>query len=232
MAVDTAGEPPTDDLPTGKAPGQASDSRMGIYRQQVLPRIIDRLLSTGEVMKYRSQTVEGLHGKVVEIGFGSGLNVSLYPPEVTTVYAVDPATVGQKLAADRVAASPVDVEYIGLDGQSLPLDDESCDAALSTYTLCTIPDAALALTEVFRVLKPGAKFHLLEHGLAHEEGVVKWQRRFNPIQKRVGDGCHLDRDHRSMLTDAGFEIESLEEWYAKGPKPFASFYRGVAVKPD
>ncbi len=205
---------------------------MGIYRREVLPRVIDKLLSTGEVMKYRSQAVEGLHGKVVEIGFGSGLNVSLYPPEVTTVYAVDPATVGQKLAAERVSDSPVDVQYIGLDGQSLPLDDESCDAALSTYTLCTIPDAGLALSEVMRVLKPGARFHVLEHGLAPDPNVAKWQGRLNPIQKRLGDGCHLDRDHRAMLTDAGFEIESLDEWYAKGPKSFSRLYRGVAIKPS
>lgn len=204
---------------------------MGIYREQILPRAIDKLLSTGEVMKYRTQTVQGLHGEVVEIGFGSGLNVSLYPPEVTTVYAVDPAKVGQKLAADRVADSHVNVQYIGLDGQSLPLDDESCDAALSTYTLCTIPDAGLALNELMRVLKPGARFHLLEHGLAPEDGVAKWQTRLNPIQKRIGDGCHLDRDHRAMLLEAGFEIESLDEWYAKGLKPLARFYRGVAVKP-
>lgn len=204
---------------------------MGIYREQLLPRAIDKLLSTGEVMKYRTQTVDGLHGKVVEIGFGSGLNVSLYPPEVTTVCAVDPAKVGQKLAADRVAASHVDVQYVGLDGQSLPLDDESCDAALSTYTLCTIPDAPLALSEIMRVLKPGARFHVLEHGLAPEENVAKWQSRLNPIQKRLGDGCHLDRDHRAMLLEAGFEIESLDEWYAKGPKPMARFYRGVAIKP-
>ena len=204
---------------------------MGIYREQVLPRAIDKLLSTGEVMKYRSQTVEGLHGTVVEIGFGSGLNVSLYPQEVTTVYAVDPAKVGQKLAAERVEASHVNVQYVGLDGQSLPLNDESCDGALSTYTLCTIPDAALALSEVMRVLKPGAKFHVLEHGLAPEEKVAKWQGRLNPIQKRIGDGCHLDRDHRTMLLDAGFEIESLDEWYANGPKPLSRFYRGVAIKP-
>ncbi len=204
---------------------------MGIYQRQVLPRVIDRLLSTGEVMKYRSQTVVGLHGKVVEIGFGSGLNVDLYPSEVKTVYAVDPATVGQKLAADRVADTHVDVQYVGLDGQSLPLDDESCDAALSTYTLCTIPDVQLALSEVMRVLKPGARFHVLEHGLAHEHGVSKWQARLTPIQKRIGDGCHLNRDHRSMLGEAGFEIESLDEWYAKGPKPLSWLYRGIAIKP-
>ncbi len=182
-------------------------------------------------MKYRSQTVVGLHGKVVEIGFGSGLNVDLYPSEVKTVYAVDPATVGQKLAADRVADTHVDVQYVGLDGQSLPLDDESCDAALSTYTLCTIPDVQLALSEVMRVLKPGGRFHVLEHGLAHEHGVSKWQSRLTPIQKRIGDGCHLNRDHRSLLGEAGFEIESLDEWYAKGPKALSWLYRGIVVKP-
>ena len=107
---------------------------MGIYRTQILPRIIDRMLSAGEIMKYRGQTTAGLHGEVVEIGFGSGLNVEKYPSDVSRVFAVDPSLVGQKLAAPRVAASPVEVEYTGLDGQSLPLDDESCDAALSTYT--------------------------------------------------------------------------------------------------
>lgn len=204
---------------------------MGLYRNQVLPRFIDRMLSAGEIMKYRALTTTGLHGRVVEIGFGSGLNVEKYPAEVTHVYAVDPAVVGRKLAAERVAASPVQVEYVGLDGQSLPLADESCDAALSTYTLCTIPDVAAALSEVRRVLKPGGRLHVLEHGLSRDDDVVKWQRRLNPLQRRIGDGCQLDRDHGGLLRDAGFEILELEEWYGNGPRPLAALYRGVAVKP-
>ena len=204
---------------------------MGIYRDQILPRAIDRMLAAGEIMKYRGHTAEGLHGEVVEIGFGSGLNCEKYPDEVTTVHAVDPATVGRKLAAGRVAATHAEVRYIGLDGRSLPLDDESCDSALSTYTLCTIPDVERAIDEVMRVLRPGGAFHVLEHGLAPDPGVARWQRRLNPIQRRVGDGCHLDRAHDDLLRSAGMEIEVNEQWYGDGPKAFSRFYRIVARKP-
>ena len=204
---------------------------MGFYREQVLPRAIDKMLSSREVMRYRDDITKGLHGRVVEIGFGSGLNVAAYPPEVTHVYAIDPAVVGQKLAAERVAASPATVEYVGLDGESLPLDDESCDSALSTYTLCTIPDVGAALQEIFRVLKPGARFHVLEHGLSRDAAVAKWQDRLTPIQRRIGDGCHLNRDHVELLADAGFELSDFDEWYGKGPKPLTALYRGIASKP-
>ncbi len=204
---------------------------MGIYREQLLPRAIDRMLSAGEIMKYRGHVVEGLHGEVVEIGFGSGLNCEKYPEAVSRVHAVDPHKVGRKLAAERVAATHVDVRYVGLDGQSLPLDDESCDSALSTYTLCTIPDAGMAIREIRRVLRPGGAFHVLEHGLAPDDKVARWQHRLTPIQRRVGDGCHLNRDHEVLLSEAGFEIESCEQWYADGPKAFSRFYRIVARKP-
>lgn len=204
---------------------------MGIYSQQVLPRLIDKLLSAGHVMKDRARTVEGLSGTVVEIGFGSGLNVTVYPPEVDVVYAVDPALVGRRLAADRVAASPVRVEYVGLDGSDLPLESESCDAALSTYTLCTIPDIGRALRELHRVLKPGGVLHLLEHGRAPDDNVARWQGRLNPIQRRLGDGCHLDRDHTTLVNDAGFEFRSLDTYYGRGPRAYTYLYRGVAVKP-
>ena len=130
-----------------------------------------------------------------------------------------------------MAASPVKVEYVGLDGQSLPLDDESCDAALSTYTLCTIPDVDAAIREVHRVLKPGAQFHVLEHGLARDQKVAKWQNRLTPVQRRIADGCHLNRDHGDLLRRAGFEVLELEEWYGKGPKTMSALYRGIAVKP-
>ncbi len=204
---------------------------MGVYREQILPRFTDRMLSVEPIMAYRVLTTEGLHGRIVEIGFGSGLNVASYPPEVTHVYAIEPAVIGRKLASERVAASSAKVEYIGLDGESLPLDDESCDAALSTYTLCTIPDVRAAISEIYRVLKPGARFHVLEHGRARDADVARWQDRLTPIQRRVAGGCHLNRDHGDLLRAGGFEIEELDEWYAKGPKTLSAFYRGVAVKP-
>ena len=154
---------------------------MGFWTDQVVPRLTDKLLGSGEVMKLRRRAVDSLSGEVVEIGFGSGLNVPLYPAEVTHVYAVDPSQVGRKLSQERVEASPVRVDFVGLDGAHLPLDDASVDAALSTFTLCTIPDVVSALSEVRRVLRPGGTFHFLEHGLCPDPVVARKQRRFNGI---------------------------------------------------
>lgn len=201
---------------------------MGIYRDQVLPRLVDKALASDDVMAWRRRAVEGLHGVVVEPGFGSGLNIEVYPAEVTRVYAVDPAVVGRKLAADRVAASPVDIVHVGLDGQALPLDDASCDAGLLTFTLCTIPDADAALRELHRVIKPGGRLHFVEHGHAPDDGVQKWQRRLEPIQKRAFDGCHLTRDMPALIAGGGFEIEELETAYARGPKPLSWYSLGRA----
>lgn len=197
---------------------------MGIYREQILPRVIDKALGNEGIARYRREATEGLSGEIVEIGFGSGLNVPEYPPEVTRVHAVEPATVGRRLAAERVAASPIRVDWIGLDGRDLPLPDDSCDGALSTFTLCTIPDEGAALAELIRVVKPGGRIHLLEHGLARDDGVATWQRRLNPIQRRLGDGCHLDRDHTALVEAAGLAIDDVREWYAKGPRPMSAFY--------
>jgi ubiquinone/menaquinone biosynthesis C-methylase UbiE len=204
---------------------------MGFYREQILPRFIDKALGNDTILEYRREAAKGLSGDVVEIGFGSGLNVEAYPEEVTRVYAVDPALVGRKLASERVAASSIEVDYIGLDGEKLPLDDNSCDGALSTFTLCTIPDAPAAIDELRRVVKPGGRVHVLEHGQARDENVHKWQTRLNPVQRRIGDGCHLDRDHLVMLEAAGFEIEEHREWYARGPKPMSAFYLISATNP-
>jgi ubiquinone/menaquinone biosynthesis C-methylase UbiE len=208
---------------------------MGFYSTHVVPRLAEKSLGTGEIMKHRGHTCEGLTGCLVEIGFGSGLNVEKYPASVTHVYAVDPSEVARRLGAERIASSRVPIEFIGVDGQSLPLDDESCDSALSTYTLCTIPDVELALAEIMRVLRPGAPFHLLEHGLAREDRVSRWQHRLEPIQKRLGDGCHLTRDHDALLRNAGFEVDEVHEFYpkktVKPAKPWSAFYRAVARKP-
>ncbi len=204
---------------------------MALWRNQILPRFIDRALGTDEVTAWRKKCLQGISGVVVEPGFGSGLNIAHMPSAVTKVYAIDPAIVGQKLAADRVAASPIDVEYVGLDGQRLPLDDASCDAGLLTFTLCTIPDAPAALAELRRVIRPGGTLHFVEHGAAPDDGVKKWQDRITPLQKRIADGCHLNRPMVDLITDAGFVVEWSEASYVGRPKAVSYFTAGVANNP-
>ncbi len=204
---------------------------VGFYRSQVLPRLIDRALGTPDMGNWRAQVAAGLHGRVVEIGFGSGLNVEHYPAEVEAVLAVEPAAVARKLARRRIAASRVAVEHAGTDGQSMPIEGASCDTALSTFTLCTVPDPVAALSEILRVLRPGGTLHFLEHGISPDPRVATWQRRLEPLQRRVADGCHLTRDPATIVTGAGFQLERCDHAYAKGPKPWTYFTLGVAEKP-
>lgn len=205
---------------------------MGFYRERVLPHLVDKMCGVSEFNTYRAQTTEGLTGRVVEIGFGSGLNVRYYPPEVDVVMAVEPAPLARQLAEKRVAASPVPVEHVGLDGQHLPLEDDGCDAALCTFTLCTVEDPALALSEVRRVLRPGGTLHFLEHGLAPDPGVVRWQHRIEPVQKRVAGGCHLTRDAAALVEAAGFTIIRRDQRYGRGPKPWSYITMGVGATPS
>jgi SAM-dependent methyltransferase len=200
-----------------------------LYNTRVLPRIADKALGGAPFGKLRARATHGLAGQVLEVGFGSGLNVPHYPTDVKQVYAVDPATLGRDLAADRVAASPVPIDYIGLDGQSLPLDDKSVDHVLSTWTLCTIPDLTRALAEIHRVLRPGGELHFLEHGRSPDAGVARWQDRLTPIQRHLFGGCHLNRPIDTTITDAGFEITRLDNFYMKGPKPMGYMYEGRAT---
>ena len=204
---------------------------MGFYENQVLPRAIDLLLGNKEMGKLRRRALEGVSGSVVEIGFGSGTNLPYYPDNVTRVYAVDPAVVGRKLAAKRVAASPITVDYVGLDGASIPLDDASVDTAVSTWTLCTVPDVDGALHELRRVVRPGGTLVFLEHGLADEPTVARRQHRWNPIQKRVAGGCNVDRDHEALIAGAGFDIAQLSKFWISGPKVMSYMYTGTAVNP-
>jgi ubiquinone/menaquinone biosynthesis C-methylase UbiE len=205
---------------------------MGLYGEQVLPRIINVACGLKGAQPLRRRVCEGLEGDVVELGFGSGLNVPFYPAAVKRVAAVEPADVGWKLAEKRLRATSVPVERSGLDGQSLPFADNSYDAALSTWTLCTIPDVAAALCEVRRVLKPGGTLHFVEHGLAPDERVRRWQHRFEPMQKKVFGGCHLTRPVVDLLTAAGFTITDLDQFYEEGaPKIMGADSLGTAVAP-
>jgi ubiquinone/menaquinone biosynthesis C-methylase UbiE len=203
---------------------------MGLYADQVLPRIADVVMRRGEYNEIRARVAAELAGEVLEVGFGSGLNVPHYPPTVTRVLAVDPATVGRELAAKRVAVSPIQVDYVGLDGQALPLDSDSVDHVLTTWTLCTIPDAERALDEIRRVLRSGGTLHFAEHGRSPEPTVARWQDRLTPLQRRVAGGCHLNRPIEQMISDAGLQLTQMANYYTQGPKPFGYMYEGVATK--
>jgi SAM-dependent methyltransferase len=207
---------------------------MGFWTDHIVPRITDAALDNRDVRRHRERAVAGLRGTVLEIGFGSGLNVPVYPPEVERVLAVEPSTLGRQRGAERIAASPVPIEFVGLDGQAIPLPDSSVDGALTTFTLCTIPDVDAALLEVRRVLKPGGELHFLEHGLSPDPGVARWQHRLDGFEQKVAGGCHLIRPTDRLLRDAGFEIRELVEDEMAGPKfmrPWGHLYEGVATAP-
>ena len=207
---------------------------MGIWATQVTPRIVAAGGEDDAVRTLRARACHGLRGQVVELGFGSGHNVGLYPPEVTRIVAVEPSDVAWELGAARRARSSIPIVRGDLDGQWLSLEDASADAVLSTFTLCTIPDVHRALLEVRRVLRPGGALHFLEHGVAPEEGVQRWQRLIEPVQKKVFDGCHLTRRIDELIEESGLVIEDVERAYAPMPKvmrPWVFGYLGRAVRP-
>jgi len=203
---------------------------MGFYGDQILPRAIDLLMRGDEFAAVRARVLAGLDGKVLEIGFGSGLNIPHYPAAVTDVLAVDPARVGRALAAKRLAAHPVPVEYIGPDAQMLPVDDRCVDHVLSTWTLCSIPDVNQALAEIRRVLRPGGAFHFVEHGLAPDAKVARMQHRLTPLQRRAAGGCHLNRPVEAQVAGSGLQLTRLDTYYMKGSRALGYTFEGIATK--
>lgn len=203
---------------------------MGLWTDHALPHLMDRVLSTPEVNDRRAKVCQGLHGRVLEIGFGSGLNLRHYPAEVTQVLVVEPSASALRLAEPRKAALSAPVNHVGLDGARLDLADDSVDCVLSTYTLCTIADVDAALLEVHRVLKPDGTLHFLEHGRAPTESIRRWQHRLHPVHSRIAGGCHLDRPIDIVITRSGLAINDLETGYGDGPRPFSYLYRGRAIR--
>lgn len=205
---------------------------MRIYQERVLPNIIDRACSMGQVMKLRSQLVPRARGRVLEVGMGSGINLALYNPEaVELVYGLEPSEGMRRKAQHNLSCSPVPVEWLGLPGETIPLEDESVDTILLTFTLCTIPDWHTALQEMKRVLKAGGELLFLEHGESPDDTVRKWQNRINPGWKKIAGGCNLNRNIASLISQAGFELETLEKFYMpRAPRIAGYIYTGVACK--
>ena len=201
---------------------------MGLWEARVVPHIVDRTCGIEQLEPLRQQACDGLRGQVVEIGFGSGGNIGLYPPEVTEIVAVEPSDVAWQLSASRRSGSSVPVSRVGLDGARLPLADASVDTGLVTFSLCTIPDVAGALAELRRVLRPGGTIGFAEHGLSPDPGVARWQHRLDGLQQRLFAGCHLTRPIDVLVRDAGLTVTDLEHESLRGPGPMSYLYRGVA----
>jgi ubiquinone/menaquinone biosynthesis C-methylase UbiE len=204
---------------------------MGVYGQKVLPRLQDKVMGRKPTRAVRSRACAGLSGEVVEIGFGTGLNTPYYPSEVTRVLAVEPSSICMHIAEPRIERSAVPVEQAGLTGERLDLASDRVDAVLSMWTLCTIPNVSAALGEMRRVLRSGGSLHFVEHGLAPDPKVESWQRRLEPLNKRLAGGCHLTRLIPDLIEQAGFVIEELDTYYFSGePKSFSYTFEGRAVK--
>lgn len=205
---------------------------MAWWSERVVPRVTDLALRGREIGESRARACAGLSGRVLEIGFGSGLNLLHLPEAVTAVGAVEPSDLGWSMSERRRARSVVPVERIGLDGQEIEAEDGAYDAALCTFTLCTIPDPAAALAQVRRVVRRGGTLHFLEHGRSPDPGVARWQRRLDPLQQRLAGGCHLTRDAAALVEGSGMRLTSLETGHLPGftgPAALTYGYLGFAV---
>ncbi len=204
---------------------------MSWYSEHVLPHVVNFTCGGKAMVSVRRPALAGLHGTVVEIGFGSGPNIGLYPAGVERILAVEPSARAQEMAKKRMSkvAHPL-IEFVGLDGASLPIETGSADAVLSTFTLCTIPDIDAAMAEIVRVLKPGGALHFVEHGRSEDQKVAARQRRFEPIQKRIGGGCHLTRDPATLAERVGLEVEQVDRFVLRGPKILTTMSCGRAVR--
>ena len=204
---------------------------MGFYENRVLPHVIELACGTKPISKQREKIVPRAEGRVLEVGMGSGHNIPFYDPDrVEMVWGLEPSEGMRRKAQVRLAQAPFEVEWLDLPGEEIPLDDDSADTVLLTFTLCTIPDYRVALAQMRRVLKPGGRLLFSEHGAAPDSGVRKWQDRVNPIWKKVAGGCNINRQVPEAIKEAGFAIQELDTMYLPGTPSIAAFqYWGYAT---
>jgi ubiquinone/menaquinone biosynthesis C-methylase UbiE len=204
---------------------------VGLYCRIVFPLLCDWGLNRPFVAEHRRSLLTHANGTVLEIGFGTGLNLECYPPHIRKISAIDPNKGMYRRAQKRIERSAIEVNQCLLKGDRLPFDDQSFDCVVSTFTLCSIGNITLALEEIFRVLTIGGRFLFLEHGLSPDPGVQKWQHRLNGLQKLLAGGCHLDRDIQALVTALPFASTQIEEYYMeKAPKTHGYMFQGSATK--
>ncbi|MEI9990410.1 MAG: methyltransferase domain-containing protein [Rhizomicrobium sp.] len=205
---------------------------MGFYDRHILPWLLDTAMSAKPITYQRRKVVPRAEGRVLEIGFGAGHNLPFYDPKkVERLWALEPSAQMRARAAERVAASPIPLEFLDLPGEQIPLDADAADTILITYTMCTIPDVMKALGEMRRVLKPAGRMIFCEHGEAPDASVARWQRRITPVWKAIGGGCHVGRPIPKLIRDAGFRVDDMATMYLPGTPRFAGFnYWGSATR--
>jgi len=201
---------------------------MGFYNDFILPRLCDLAMRNKQLLPFRERVIGAAEGRVLEIGVGSGRNLPFYRPPVRDVLALEPAARLVTMAQGASRASPMPIRFFEASAETIPLDQHSVDTVVTTWTLCSIPQAASALADMRRVLRPSGKLLFVEHGEAPDAGVRRWQNRLTPIWRRCAGGCHLNRPIRSMIEDAGFKIDRIETGYIPGPKPMTFMYEGSA----
>jgi len=202
---------------------------MPFYTDRLLPHLVHWTLRSSRFRRLRQECVQGLSGTVLEVGFGSGLNLPWYPREVSRLWFIEPCEQARRMAQKAIAETPFPVELLAETAEAIPLPDGAVDAVVSTWTLCTIPDVERALAEMRRVLVPGGPFRFVEHGRSPEERVARWQDRLTPIQRKLAGGCHLNRPIDRLIERAGFRLEKIDRFYVRGPKVATFLYAGVAL---
>ncbi len=204
---------------------------MGVYTRWIIPNLIELIMRGQPFTEERAKLLRSAHGKVLEIGFGTGLNLPHYPKQVRELVVIDPNVGMSPKAFKRIAQSAITVRHHAQEAESLPFTSDLFDCVISTWTLCSIADVERALYEVRRVLKPGGVFLFVEHGVSPDPFIRKWQHRLTPLQRVIGDGCHLNRDIPKLVRDSGLKLLDVAEFYKQNlPKLGAYFYRGSAIK--